>query len=139
MGEKKVTLWKGSWGREDCGKGAGERQSLHCARAPGADGRVRSRVGLRKPGQHPVSCFLWQEFSHAPAPHLGSRPASQGLEAASYVTYLQKETSGIAMAAEGFMMMSGLGFGAERLGLLWRRCGECMLFYHFSRKWRSAP
>lgn len=53
--------------------------------------------------------------SLSPSLQLGSRPAFQGLEAASYVTCLQKETLGIAMAAEGFMMMPGLGFETEHL------------------------
>lgn len=84
---------------------------LHCAGAPGAGGRVRDRVGLRKPGQHPVRCFLGQDFSPAhPHSPTGLQTCTPGLEAASYVTGLQKETSGIAMAAEGFIMMSVLKF-----------------------------
>lgn len=121
--KKKINSWKGNWGREYRDRSAmGKTKNSAVQGASGAGvGRVlKSTAGLRA-GHH-----LSQKLHRVGSEHCLSRqplhishgPASSKLEAARHVTCLQKETSGINIAVEGFIIVSGLEFGAKSLGVV---------------------
>lgn len=118
--KKKINSWKGNWGREYHDRSAmGKTKNSAVQGASGAGvGRVlKSTAGLRA-GHH-----LSQKLHRVGSEHCLSRqplrvshgPASSKLEAARHVTCLQKETSG---GFEGFIIVSGLEFGAKSLGVV---------------------